>query len=344
MNMSQQQKQLLEKWLKDPSFINWVEKSNTRDYHHWEQYLKDNPQEVEVAQIGKMIIEGIEFNPIKIEEARKHQALERLFKQLEDEKSNNYNNSKDSPRLKPIFRRWSIAATILLLISFSSLIYFQFFHNPQVIIATDFGEQLETVLADGTKVNLNANSTLNFYKKTPRKVWLNGEAFFEVTKKTETSATFEVHTNDLSVVVLGTSFNVKTRGDQTQVFLEEGEVKLNVEDAEQRIIEMSPGDIVSYSKRLKQINENRKGMPVPEIISWKEGTLLFKETPLLKALSEIEAIYGIKFVVKAKYLENELITGGVPSNNLGIALVSLRDIYGLQFEKKGETYIIEGKK
>ena len=85
-------------------------------------------------------------------------------------------------------------------------------------------------LPDGSLVQLNANSTLSFDTQwdasADRCVWLNGEAFFEVEKKPETKQKFKVITADLTVEVLGTEFNINSHHQQTRVFLQEGEDKI----------------------------------------------------------------------------------------------------------------------
>ena len=74
----------------------------------------------------------------------------------------------------------------------------------------------EILLPDGSAVTLNANSKLQYYTHSARKVWLEGEAFFEVKKIPETAEPFQVVTNDLTITVLGTTFNVNSRNEQTK--------------------------------------------------------------------------------------------------------------------------------
>ncbi len=343
MELNKEQRKLLAKWLQDPTFMEWANQSNLASVHRWEQYLQHNPQDREVAEMGKLLVEGVEFTPSEVDPEIGNKALARLRSTLRQEKI--FPRESSTPRIgrRAHFNRWAVAASFLIMVSLCTVLYFQFFRNTLVVIATDFGEQQTTVLPDGTKVSLNANSTLKFDKRKPRSVSLTGEAFFEVQKIPATNAVFEVHTSDLSVLVLGTAFNVNTRNEQTQVFLEEGKVKLNVEDLEQHSIEMDPGDLVAYSKKLNRLQENKKGISSLEVASWKSGILQFNDTPLLTALLEIEHVYGIHFEIKADNLEKETISGGVPSNDLETTLKALRDIYGLQFELEGKTYLISGK-
>ena len=344
MELNKEQRKLLNKWLQDPTFREWANQSNLANFHRWERYLGNNPQFREVAEIGRLLVEGVEFSPSVVDPEIGQQALARLRTTLRQEKILPHESSSSPKRYRANFNRWAVAASFLIMVSLCTVLYFQFFRNTLVVIATNFGEQQTTILPDGTKVSLNANSTLKFDKREPRSVSLAGEAFFEVQKKPATNAVFEVHTSDLSVLVLGTSFNVNTRNERTQVFLEEGKVKLNVKDLEQPSIEMDPGDLVAYSKKLNRLQENKKGISGLEVASWKSGILQFNDTPLLTALLEIEHVYGIHFEIRADNLEKETLSGGVPSNDLETTLNALRDIYGLQFKLEGKTYLISGKK
>lgn len=223
----------------------------------------------------------------------------------------------------------------------SGLVYYQFFYHTEILLATTYGQQLETQLPDGSKVTLNANSSLKYHSRDPRKVWLQGEAFFEVKKKPKTGADFQVITEDLTVNVLGTSFNVNTRNDKTKVFLEEGKVRLKVDNPAKDLIEMDPGDLITYSKKQNKLKENRKNASALENTYWKEGTLMFNNTPLPQALYEIEDIYGIQFVLQSEELNKEAISGGVPIKDLDVTLQSLREVYGIRIRSEGKRYFID---
>ena len=173
-------------------------------------------------------------------------------------------------------------------------------------------------------------------------VWLEGEAYFVIKKKPETGEEFQIVTKDLSVTVLGTSFNVNTRNDQTEVLLEEGKVILAVANQKQTI-DMNPGDLITYSKKSNTLEENRNNAPALETAAWKEGSLIFNNSPLIEALFEIEDIYGIRFVIETGELKGETITGGIPINDLRITLETLAKVYGLKMKVTGNRYFITGR-
>ncbi|MDW3646835.1 MAG: FecR domain-containing protein [Bacteroidia bacterium] len=341
MNLNEEQKVLLEQWLEDQSFINWALQRDEKDASMWEHYFNDHPHHWELAKEGRTLVLGIPFKDIQVDPSSGQEALNRLINRIEDSPSAHIQPLK--PQTVSLWKPWTLVASISIFMLFSGLAYFQFFHHTEIMLATTYGQQLETYLPDGSKVTLNANSSLRYNTRNPRRVWLEGEAFFEVKKIPETDEDFQVLTEDLTVNVLGTSFNVNTRNDQTKVFLEEGKVRLKVENPATDFIEMDPGDLIAYSKKQNKLKENQKNASVLENAYWKEGTLIFNDTPLPHALFEIEDIYGIQFVWQSEELKKEIISGGVPIKDLDVTLQTLSEVYGIRIRSEGKRYFIDKK-
>jgi len=335
---------LLQQWLEDKSFVNWVKQLNKMDIVKWEEYLNEHPEHWETAKKGRIIVEGIDFQKIEDASNEGKESLISLWEKIEANRTRRNNNSvqKKNPTavVRYLGRRWFAAASIAAVMLISSALYFQFLHSSEIIIATGYGEQNEVTLPDGSIVTLNANSKLTYTSQFSRKVELEGEAFFEITKKPETGEKFQVITPDLSVVVLGTSFNVNARNDQTKVFLEEGKVELEMDRAVDGRIEMAPGDEITYSRKHKKQTAKRKNVSVLENASWKEGALMFNKTSLVDALYDIEDIYGIHFIIESEGLREMEITGGIPIKDLKVTLETLKDIYEIQIRIEGERYFI----
>lgn len=330
---------LLEKWLSDTSFVNWAKESDREDVQHWNTYFEQNPEYKELSELGRFSILNLEAKSILVDENRSQAALQRLKVSLKER------NSVKTPILKrvPFYRRWQAVAAIFLLIGMGYWGYLKTSDvTNKVLYATTFGETEQIILADDSKVILNANSTLSYDKNQPRKVWLKGEAFFEVVKKPITEENFQVFTNDLTVEVLGTVFNVKNRNDKTKVFLEEGKVVLEMQELKSNKIEMSPGELVSYSIKEQKVLEKRQAKTLLNT-SWKDGIIRFEEATLPDALREISTIYGITFEVKDAEINKQLLSGGVPNNNLEIMLESLEKVYGLEIEEVDGKYFIGQK-
>ena len=325
--MNQHEVELLDRWLSDTSFINWAKNANAADSRQWESYLEQYPEHQEIAAMGKFAVLNLEAKPIAIEAGRSEIALQQLRSRL-TKKAPLY--TKKVEKVVPFYKKWQMAAAILLLIGLTSVSYlFYAKATAEVFIATQSGEIQHLLLADNSKVTLNANSTLRYYKQHPRQVWLEGEALFEVVKKQATNETFQVLTHDLTVNVLGTIFNVNSRYAQTEVFLEEGKVTLQLDQPAAAVIEMQPGALVSYSKAQQKILKNKQS-EASQHTSWKEGILRFKEATLQEILQEISAIYGIGTTINSPGPNEQLFSGGMPVNDLEITIKTLKTVFGVE--------------
>lgn len=213
--------------------------------------------------------------------------------------------------------------------------------DQQIHYVTGHGEWKEIILPDGSKVELNANSQLSLTEEweegLTRRVWLKGEAFFLVKKIPSTNTKFTVITKDLEVDVLGTSFNVNTRNDHTEVFLEEGKIML---DMRGEVEEIEPGEFISYSGTTKKIiNRYQK---VEEIHSnWKDGVLKINEASMEEILSQVESIYGIDLIVKDKALLDKVGSVAIPVDDLDMASSILERVLNVKMIRKGKQIFID---
>lgn len=253
------------------------------------------------------------------------------------------------------FRYLSVAASLLVLMG---LLYLwragEFWGQKEIVYTTGFGERSEIELDDGSVVTLNANSTLywteGWNKSKERKVALEGEAFFKVKK--QNGIPFTVHTSDVAVEVLGTSFNVDSREAKTKVYLDEGRVNLKLNDMEysrgeekhvQEII-MSPGEQVSYSARQKKI-EKSEGQTMITAAAWKVNVLNFKNMQFGEVLDQLRNIYGQSFECTDRKLLNTPMYLGVPYSNWEAVRQALELSLNIQFrETAAQHYVVKSSK
>ncbi len=254
------------------------------------------------------------------------------------------------------FRYLSIAASLLMLIG---LFYYlwgggEILGQKEQVYRTGFGERLEIELDDGSVVTLNANSTFRWTegwnKSKVRKAALEGEAFFKVKK--QNGIPFTVHTNDVAVEVLGTSFNVDSREAKTKVYLDEGRVNLKLNDTENRSGEekhaqeiiMNPGEQVSYSARQKKI-EKSEGQTMITAAAWKVNVLNFKNMQFGEVLDLLRDIYGQSFECTDRKLLNTPMYLGVPYSNWEAVRQALELSLNIQFqEAAAQHYVVQGSK
>jgi len=173
------------------------------------------------------------------------------------------------------------------------------------------GQKSQIVLADGTKVWLNSDTKIRYpgnFSKNQRDVYLDGEAFFEVSKNKRQP--FVVHTSGVNVKVLGTKFNVKAYADENQIetSLFEGKVNLLMNNSSDEIIEkeVKPGQSFVYSKTDRQLVLNR--FPQDEINGWKKNQLIFKDDTFGKLVRKIERWYNVELVYDEKLFNDRRLT------------------------------------
>ena len=322
----------IEDFLSDESFNNWVKSNRLTDIDFWEEWISYNPNKKELVHEAKDIILGLQFNQTKpsIEKVNKEWLL--LENKIKAKKSHN----KQAPKY---FKFIGIAASILLLVSIG---FFMTNRSPdKITYKTAYGEVINLKLKDGSSVTLNSNSSIYYYQNNHRKVWLSGEAFFEVNKKESTNAKFWVITEDLKIEVYGTSFNTNTKHEKTTVFLEEGKVWLELKNGSTQ--KMSPGNLIAYSAKKDLIIEQKEKVESRFNTSWKDGSIVFEKLPLIDAIKKIEDTYGLTAMFKDEISKKILITGGVPITNLSICLKAIEKSVDVKITKLKNQLIIEKK-
>lgn len=302
----------IEDFINDSSFVNWATKKEMIDVEFWNQWLIDNPDKKQLVCDARDLVIGIKFNKKFISEEQTLAAWDDFEKKLEVSK-----RVKKIPFYKQ--RKYQgLAAAVLLFLVISIVGVISFSAAETIVHKTTFNEILDVKLPDGTQVKLNYNSTLSYEKNNVREVLLEGEAFFNVEKKPSTNAKFFVITEDLEVEVYGTAFNVNNRNTKTQVFLEEGQIALKLNNGLQK--SMVPGDLISYSFETDRVLEEKKILRPELQTSWKNGSLIFDRSTLAYALAKIKDTYGISVVFNDNEIKNTLITGALPTQNLEMCI------------------------
>lgn len=177
-------------------------------------------------------------------------------------------------------------------------------------ISSPAGIRSQVVLPDGSKVWLNAESTIKFpvpFPKDSRNVDLMGEAFFDVAKNPEQP--FVVHSGNVDVKVLGTRFNYKAfKEDNTiEVVLEEGKIALSLNNhSGTKEAVLKPGDraVIEKASGETKISNQR----INKYIAWHTGKLVFENTPMSDVALMLERWYGIEVIVQDKEIMNYRFT------------------------------------
>ncbi|MFT5847035.1 FecR family protein [Psychroserpens sp.] len=322
----------IEDFVNDPSFINWVNKSQLTDVKFWEHWMYQNPDRNQMVLDAKSIVLGISFNKIQLSEDKVNDAWATFEQDIKK------SPKKDSYQI-PFYKNrklQSIAATLLLFVAIS-VVYFNN-KSTTIIHKAAFGEVADISLPDGTRVKLNSNSTLSYEDSNVRDIFLEGEAYFNVEKKPTTKAKFIVRTNDLNIKVFGTAFNVNNRKSKTKVFLEEGNISLTLKNGTEK--KMTPGDLLSYSYDNNVIIEETKLIRSELQISWKNGSLIFDRSTLESAMQDIEDTYGFEVIFKEDSTKKTLITGALPTQNLEICIKTIEKSANVSIVKENNKLYI----
>ncbi|MBC9914486.1 FecR family protein [Chitinophaga sp. 22536] len=177
-------------------------------------------------------------------------------------------------------------------------------------VTTPRGSQYRLTLPDGTKVWLNASSSITFptlFQTRERAVKVSGEAYFEVAKNA--AQPFIVSVGNMQVSVLGTHFNVNAYADENTIrtTLLEGSVKI-IETFTQHGRIIVPGE---QSRLDKMGNISVEKVNTEEIIAWKDGFFRFHRTDIATLMRQISRWYNVDVQYEGAPAK-DLFTGTVP--------------------------------
>ncbi|MGB5821610.1 MAG: FecR family protein [Saonia sp.] len=331
--MKEHTQPLLDKLLNDSSFKNWAKNNNKNDVAFWNAWIQNNPEETETIYTAKSIIQGIAFERAFIKEEMVDKKLDTVLNHIQ--KPNTTVVRKPVISFKSRLKRVTAAAAIAIVFIIVAL---NFANAPQEILhKTGFGEVIDLKLPDGTSVVLNGNSEIRYNKENPRDITLNGEAYFKVKRAHATDAKFYVNTNDLKVEVYGTQFHVNTRDRKTDVALDEGSISLLLNNGTYK--KMVPGEFVSYSEE-NNVVLHEKVNTLNTYALWREGTFVFNNMKLKEVMKYIEHTYGFPSEFVDTAMEEKILTGGIPNENLNICLTAIEKTTGTKIVQKDNKLII----
>jgi ferric-dicitrate binding protein FerR (iron transport regulator) len=241
--------------------------------------------------------------------------------------------------------QWSfskIAAVFVVLILSAATIYYILPQFTQEKIASNT-EIRQLVLPDGSEVTLNINSKIKYpttFDKKERKVFIEGEAYFDVTRDAE--APFKILTGEALIEVLGTSFNVSaySTNEEVEVVVTEGTVALSSSvNPDNRII-LERGAKGIYNPSNKYLV--RKTNSDINFMAWKTGKIIFDNDSLSKVMNTIGKIYNKRIILENKDLGACTLTVTFEKQTLESVLNVIESTLNLELEQKDETITVTG--
>ncbi|CAM4160563.1 FecR family protein [Pedobacter westerhofensis] len=205
------------------------------------------------------------------------------------------------------------------------------------MISTPRGGQYQLVLADGTKVWLNAASVLKYpaqFTGNERRVELKGEAYFEVHKNP--AAPFIVHTSGQEVRVLGTHFNIKAYSDETLVktSLLQGRVDIS---SGGKTTSLLPGFEAISTQGSTRVME----ADVQQSIAWKKGLFQFNNATIEEVMHQISRWYDADIVITKKPLPLRQFTGTISRQEPINEILAMLSYTGVKFSVRDKQILVQ---
>ena len=199
-------------------------------------------------------------------------------------------------------------------------------------LSVPHGGEYRLLLADGTAVHLNAGSELRYpvaFAVAERKVYLKGEAWFEVAKDAERP--FYVETDEVSIRVYGTAFNVNTHGLRaTETILVEGEIGIS-------------GKGSTGERRMRHSGEiTFREVDIRKYTAWKNGEFCFNDDTLEEILEELGRWYDVKVIFRSAGKKDIRFSGHLKRyENIQKILGAISESTGIVFHISDRMIIVE---
>ncbi|MFP4060667.1 MAG: FecR family protein [bacterium] len=204
-------------------------------------------------------------------------------------------------------------------------------------------EVKEIILPDDSRVLLNAGSELKYlteFNDDVRNVYLNGEAFFDVTK--DTLSSFTVNSAISRVTVLGTSFNFESRDDDTVSYLvvQSGEVIFSCNTGRGEITCTAGTGALIYKNASKPNFIQNADF---NTLAWHTGYLKFNHTPLNEVVQYINKAYRVSIILEGEGLQNCKFTGTFDNISLDSVIEILTTAFRLEKQYVEGNIVLIGK-
>jgi len=210
------------------------------------------------------------------------------------------------------------------------------FNNPP-------GVKSSISLADGTRVMLNAGSSLSYEEnkfKEIREVNLEGEAFFEVAH--DPDRPFTVNAGGIHTTALGTSFNIMAyKGEKQTVSLCTGKVSIELPASNKDKILLSPKQAIRISPDKMLVSMERFDEEV--VLAWTRKTIVFDDIELAEAIRALENWYGVNIHFQNEPNPGKRLSGKFYNETLENVLEGLSYTVGLEFRIEKDQVSIKFK-
>lgn len=282
----------VEKLISDHSFVNYCLSKSAEDSTFWDRWLEQNPEHREVTDKARQMVLLLVDQPTEDEFQIERTRLLNHITAF---------NEQHKPRVRRLWKAAVAAATILLV---GAISYQVWMHRQDSQLANTSNidwvaqhvpdkKMMHVALADGTTVKLFPGSNFSYpaaFQDSIREVKLDGGGFFEVKHNAEKP--FIIHTDELAVRVMGTSFNMQayTTDNQTKVALFNGKVLIEHQGKQQTL---SPGQAFVWDK--KSQSAQVESFDVAQERQVSNGLVVFEHASYEEVARQLTRKYGVKW-------------------------------------------------
>ncbi|UCS92200.1 FecR domain-containing protein [Echinicola marina] len=328
-------------FLQDEFFINWVNNPTHETNHFWVKWLVEHPEKREEVFKASQIIKLVDYK-------KQYEIPDDIYLDMyENIKLDKHTEPYNDPSKLVKWRFWNKLVAAVLVLGCIFWGYNNFNGNkseqidtPNLITKSNpCGQKSKVLLPDGTKVYLNAESSLVFpveFSDSLRLVKLKGEAFFDV--KESKVRPFVVQADNTRVRVMGTTFNVKNK-EGLSVALVSGKVAVE-NDLGTKII-LSPQEKLEIDE---SGNFYKSSFDLLETTGWKNKYLVFKEDNYDEVKEKLETWFGVKIINRKEMEEGWSYSGVYHNESLENVLEGISITSNFTFRIEDKTILIENPK
>lgn len=250
--------------------------------------------------------------------------------------ANTRQSAKVIPLSRPVFTWVRVAAVLLVMLGAGWMYYYNVSSNA-IIALHSKNTILTQTLPDGSIVTLNKNSSISYpkaFKGNTRNITLEGEAFFNVTP--DKSKPFIIKVDDVSVRVVGTSFNIKNTKAKTEVIVETGIVEVT---RKKQGVTLNPKEKAIVEKDKAVFS---KESSTDELYNYyRTREFICNATPLWSLVDVLNEVYNTNIVIADDKLKNLPLTTTFHDESLDKILEVIGETFNINVEKVNGNIILK---
>nr|WP_294944218.1 FecR domain-containing protein [uncultured Mucilaginibacter sp.] len=293
----------------------------------------DEPNVVHFNQLKRIWDESLQLaNTSTVDEDAAYSRLQNRIKNMPE------TDGAKVVELHPKKTNWLAIAAAILVLCTAGYFTLNYFSGPASIIRLASNNSVRTdTLPDGSVITMNKMSQLAYpknFKGGIRSVNLQGEAFFKVTP--DKAKPFIIKVNDVTIKVVGTSFNIKSRNGKTEVVVATGIVNVA---KNHNSINLNPGERTEIDNSKDHLGKQSvKGNLYSYYVN-KE--LVCDQTPLTDLVQALNSIYSANILIGNKALEQLPITTVFKGQSLEQVLLVVQETFKIKVERKNGQIILK---